>query len=68
MGKGTFERDNVGIFPDAAERRSPVALVSGFPHALSTSGPIGRLQKQSSVTLNFPNEKFPAMRPLVKIL
>ena len=35
---------------------------------LSTSVPIGRPQKQSSVTLNFPTEKSPAMRPLVKIL
>jgi len=34
---------------------------------LSTSVPIGRPQKQSSVSLNFPNENlFPAMRPLVK--
>jgi len=34
---------------------------------LSTSIPIGPPPKQSSVR-NFPNEKSPAMRPLVKIL
>ena len=33
---------------------------SGFPRLLSTNVPIGRLQKQSSVILNFPNEKSPA--------
>jgi len=31
-------------------------MTSGFLHMLSTNVPIGRPQKQSSVTLNFPNE------------
>jgi len=42
-------------------------MTSGFPRRLSTSISIGWPQKQSSVTLNFPTNKFPAMRPLVKI-
>jgi len=42
-------------------------MTSGFPRRLSTSVSIGWPQKQSSVTLNFPTNKFSAMRPLVKI-
>jgi len=34
-------------------------MTAGFSHMLSTSIPIGQSQKQSSVTLNFPNEKSP---------
>ena len=51
--RSSFEGDEVGIFPHAAEHRYfQVALTSGFPHMLSTS-------VQSSVTLNFQNEKSP---------
>jgi len=46
-----------------------MAVISGFPHILSTSVPIGQPQKQLSVPLNFPNEKSPpAMQPVNKIL
>ena len=46
-----------------------VALTLGFPRMLLTSILIGQLQKQLSVTLNFPNENpLPAVQPLVKIL
>jgi len=37
----------------------PVALTLGFPRMLLISIPTGQLQMQSSVTLNFPNEKSP---------
>jgi len=47
------------------------ALLDGVTifHMLLSSIPIGQLQKQLSVTFNFPSEKIPhAMWPLVKFL
>ena len=59
MGSGIFERYDVGISRMPLSTVFPVALTSGFPRMLSTSVPIGRLQKQLSVALIFPIEKFP---------
>ena len=49
---GGWRRD----FPACCQAPFPVALPSGFLHVLLTSVLIGRLQKQSSVKLNFPDE------------
>jgi len=54
-------------FPTRWQVPFPVALTSGFRCMLSTIIPIGRPQKQSSVALSFPSEKFSAMWSLVKI-
>jgi len=67
--RGNFEGDDVGVFPHTDQHRlhGPVVLMSGFPRMLSTSFLAGRPHKQSSVTLNFLNEKsLPAMQHLVK--
>ena len=56
-------------FPACRWAPFPVASASGFPRMLSTSISIGRLQKQSSVTVNFPVEKSPpAMQPFDRIV
>jgi len=60
LGKGTYE--------------GTMLVFSCMLPSTLRSGPddqrcIGRLQKQMSVTLNFPNEKSPlAVQPVVKIL
>jgi len=43
----------------AVEQHSPSGSDVGISRMLSTSLSNGRLQKQLSVTLNFPNEKSP---------
>jgi len=62
--RGNFEGMTVG-FSHMPSRTVHSTLTSGFPHMLSTSVPTGHPQKQSSVTLNFPNEKSPRQRPAV---
>jgi len=48
--------------------RTSVKRSKGHRFNLSTGVPIGPPQNQLSVTLYFPNEKFPpAMRPVVKL-
>jgi len=65
-GRGIFEGMTCGFsrMPPCTVL-FPVVLTLGFPHMLSTIIPIGRLQKQLSVTLIF-QMKNPAMWPLIK--
>ena len=56
--EGALSRGWHWDFPTRRWALFPVALASVFPCMLLTSVPIGRLQKQSGVTLNFPNKKF----------
>jgi len=46
----------------------PVDMTSRFPAMLLTSVPVDWPQKQSSVTINFPSEKYPCDVPLIKII
>jgi len=64
VGKGTFDGGWRWDFPTSHWASFPLAL---FPCVLFNSIPSGRLQKQSSVALNFPYEKSsPVMRPVLK--
>jgi len=52
-----------GDFPACCRAQFSVALTSGFLCMLLTSILTGQLQKQSSVTSNFPNKKSPCTQP-----
>jgi len=56
IGRGNFEGRWLQDFPTCSRSPFPVAP-SSFRCMLSTSIPTGRLQKQSSVTLNLSDEK-----------
>jgi len=56
-GRGTFE-GMIQDFPTHGRTLFTVALMSGFPRMLWMSVSVGWMQKQSNVTLSFPNEKF----------
>jgi len=55
-GRGTFE-GMIQDFPTHGRTLFPVALMSGFPCMPWMSVSVGWMQKQSNVTLSFPNEK-----------
>jgi len=62
--EGHFWAGWIWDFPAHRRAQFPLAVTLGFPCMLSASIPNGWTHNPSSVTLNFANEKFPAMRPL----